>query len=371
MSVERAQLLIDSFARRTGLIGNDGDVSRRYLWTDAYAVQTLLGLATVSEKYEYKEMALKLIHAVHYHLGRYRPDDVRAGWISGLSDNEGEKHPTIGGLRIGKRLPERTKGELYEEPLEWERDGQYFHYLTRWINTLLYAAEQTDEQKYSIWAADCVLASQKFIEKADGNYKMNWKMNTDLTRPLVKSMGYHDPLEGLLCANSAKLAVPQKSKQLDLLIEDFKILCKECDFSTDDTLGIGILLLNAKRAAEIVQREMVLPEYAWPAKLLTYCQYGLEKIDKSYKNAPANGRLPFRECGLSLGLRVILQDKDIIRSVAPYIDTFEKYLPLADVIESFWLKPGNQTSTSWCEQEDINSVTLAASLLARENVAFY
>jgi hypothetical protein len=34
-------------------------------------------------------------------------------------------------LRIGKQLAERRPGERFDERLEWERDGQYFHYLTR------------------------------------------------------------------------------------------------------------------------------------------------------------------------------------------------------------------------------------------------
>jgi hypothetical protein len=43
----------------------------------------------------------------------------------------GAAHPTRGGLRIGKKLPERRPGEAFQERLEWERDGQYFHYLTK------------------------------------------------------------------------------------------------------------------------------------------------------------------------------------------------------------------------------------------------
>jgi hypothetical protein len=370
--IKKARLLMDDFASRTGLTGNDGDISQRYLWTDAFAVQAFFGLSQVLDISDYRDLALKLIDAVHHHLGRFRGDDSRVGWISGLPDEEGKKHPTIGGLRIGKRLPERKSGELYEEPLEWERDGQYFHYLTRWINSLLVAAVETGEQRYAIWAAELTLAGHKFIDKNNGVHRMFWKMNTDLSRPLVKSMGAHDPLEGLICAKSAKLAVPQKAKDLDPLIEDYKILCQESDWFTPDELGVGILLLNAKRAEEIVQLEMTLPESANPARLIHDCDNGLEAIKRSYNpKRPANARIAFRECGLSLGLRIILQDKDRIRSIYPYIDKFEKYLPVADEIEALWLNPENQKTPSWNEHYDINAVTLAASLLAKENVAFY
>jgi hypothetical protein len=47
-------------------------------------------------------------------------------WISGLGDDEGTAHPTLGGLRIAKKLRERLPEEPYDDRLEWDRDGQYF-----------------------------------------------------------------------------------------------------------------------------------------------------------------------------------------------------------------------------------------------------
>ena len=68
--------------------------------------------------------ATDLIDHVHRGLGRYRSDDVRQGWISGLDEQAGHHHPTKGGLRIGKPLKERQLGEPINERLEWDRDGQ-------------------------------------------------------------------------------------------------------------------------------------------------------------------------------------------------------------------------------------------------------
>jgi len=97
-----ASTLMLSFAQRTGL---DSDrPPRRYLWTDAFAVCNYLGLARATGEQRYKELALRLIDQVHHVLGRYRDDDPRSGWISGLSAEDGETHPTRGGLRIGKQL---------------------------------------------------------------------------------------------------------------------------------------------------------------------------------------------------------------------------------------------------------------------------
>jgi hypothetical protein len=105
--------------------------STRYLWTDAFAVCNFLELFKQTAEPEYQGCATTLIRQVHWVLGRYRNDDTRSGWISGLDEQAGKRHPTAGGLRIGKPLQERNVGELFDEQREWNRDGQYFHYLTK------------------------------------------------------------------------------------------------------------------------------------------------------------------------------------------------------------------------------------------------
>ncbi len=39
-------------------------------------------------------------------------------------------------MRIGKPLNERKPSEPFDERLEWDRDGQYYHYLTKWMHAL-------------------------------------------------------------------------------------------------------------------------------------------------------------------------------------------------------------------------------------------
>ena len=106
---EQAIELMMRFAERTGLTA--GRPHQRYLWTDAFAVCNFLGLARVTGEPRFTELALQLVDQVHHVLGRHRADDRRTGWISGLTDEQGEAHPTCGGLRIGKPLPERTPDE--------------------------------------------------------------------------------------------------------------------------------------------------------------------------------------------------------------------------------------------------------------------
>src|SRR5688572_29566421 len=120
-----AHELMAELAARTGLVGDAPP--RRYLWTDAYAVRNFLVLHETTGDADQRERALRLVDQVHHVLGRHRSDDPRQGWISGLDVSEGEGHPTRGGLRIGKPLPERAPREPYDARLEWDRDGQYFH----------------------------------------------------------------------------------------------------------------------------------------------------------------------------------------------------------------------------------------------------
>lgn len=359
-----AKELMDAFSERTGLNGDDSKAFYRYLWTDAYAVQTFLGLADISGEASYLRKAETLTELVHQKLGRFTVADSRKGWISGLSEAEGNEHPTAGGLRIGKNLRERKETEPLDERLEWERDGQYFHYNTRWIHSLLERGEETGNDQYKLWATELLLASRKFIVKANGHSRMFWKMSIDLSRPQVPSMGMHDPLEGLILSVSLKDTVPELSSQLRQLCSEFENLSQGRDWKTNDTLGIGGLLLNAVRAAECSLNKSV-PEAMDPEKLLHDCLVGLQNLESSKELTFTSARrLAFRECGLSLALRVLAGRKAIFMEQDIDLAPFEEYFPLAQEIEEFWLKPKNQDSVLWKKHLDINAVSLAASIVS-------
>lgn len=361
--LSHARDLMDAFARRTGLTGSAGDPARRYLWTDAFAVQTCFGMAEALEEPTYHDRALKLIELVHAHLGKYHPDDARSGWISGLPEEEAREHPTVTGLRIGKELPERKEGEPANERLEWQRDGQYFHYLTRWFNALLQAAEATGDDKYARWAAELILAGGKFIDRSGGRPRMYWKMSTDLSRPLVPSMGAHDPLEGLVCTISARQAVPSMEAELQPLQDDFRAICTGRDWWTDDPLGIGGLLLNTLRVSRLAEGGVSLPAPVHPSKLWGDSLQSLENYAARRRpRLPAEQRLAFRECGLSLGLRALHGGQPRLEKIN--MDPLTGFLPIAKSIEDFWLDNDHQRARTWSGHLDINTVTLAASLTA-------
>jgi len=84
------------FSDLTGLSGS-GKPPKRYLWTDAFAVCNYLELYRQTQEEEFRDLALRLVAPVHQNLGRHRPDDSRTGWISGLGEEEGARHPTLDG----------------------------------------------------------------------------------------------------------------------------------------------------------------------------------------------------------------------------------------------------------------------------------
>ena len=369
-----AEELMIEFAHRTGLTSNLRP--RRYLWTDAFAVCNFLGLYRLRGDERFKQLALRLVDQVHYVLGRHRDDDPRSGWISGLDDEEGWKHPTIGGLRIGKRLPERKPDEPFDEALEWERDGQYYHYLTRWMHALNRVSEVTGETIYNLWAIELAkTAHSSFVyETPDGQKRIYWKMSIDLSRPLVKSMGQHDPLEGFIVYNELQATAPKSPDwpSLEKEIEDLAEICEGMDWETSDPLGIGSLLWNAYTLARLI-RDGHLDRMDLLLDILDSSLLSLELyLANEPTRLPTSMRLPFRELGLSIGLKAMMKLRDQIidsprlsdnKELRSLVKSLTHYTWLIHEIESFWLKPVNQESYSWREHQDINTVMLATSLV--------
>lgn len=367
------------FAERTGLIP-PARPPRRYLWTDAFAVCNYLELFRRTGEEHYQEDAIRLVSQVHRVLGRHREDDSRCGWISGLDEQEGELHPTRGGLRIGKALAERGPDEPYDEHLEWERDGQYFHYLTKWMHALDCLARVTGDSVYNQWAVELARTAHARFSYAPwggGPKRMYWKMSIDLSYPLVASMGQHDPLDGpityqQLQATAVKLGDPHADIYLGKEIAEMTAMCEGLTWTTDDALGIGGLLSDAFRLAQLMLSSN-LREPDRLASLLRDAEVGLEAFVRSRSlNASADYRLAFRELGLSIGLHAIVKMQRIIeqhpekfsnpQELQASLSGLGCFLPLRESIEAFWLEPGNQQSHSWTGHRDINSVMLATSL---------
>ena len=372
--------LMAAFAGRTGL-DPSAPHPRRYLWTDAYAVCNYLELHRRTDDEIYRDIALRLVDQVHRTLGRHRDDDLRTGWISGLPEEEGGAHPTRGGLRIGKTLPEHRSGEPFDERLEWDRDGQYYHYLTKWMHALIRVSRATKDPVYLGWAVELARAAHAaftYLPPSGGSKRMCWKMSIDLSRPLVPAMGQHDPLDGFVTYSELQAAGKPLHLDLSPEIADMAGICRDGNRATDDPLGIGGLLFDAGRIAQLMDRggsahldllRSVLD--AALAGLAAFARAGSLRY-------PAEYRLAFRELGLAIGLAGvpglagrIRESPDIFGrgALERQAEALVDYVPLADAIIGFWMDDRNRETGAWTGNRDINTVMLATALAPGEFLA--
>jgi hypothetical protein len=377
--IDEAITLMNSFAQRTGLA--PGQPPRRYLWTDAFAVCNYLGLARSTGNHVFTERALQLVNQVHHILGRHRDDDSRSGWISGLGEPEAERHPTRGGLRIGKGLPERGPREAFDEQLEWDRDGQYFHYLTRWMHALDQVTRTTKQPRFNAWArelAETAFAAFSYTPAyAREPRRMHWKMSIDLTRVLVPSMGQHDPLDGYISnlqlrVTAAALPPPVTGPDLEDETSQYATMLRRSELATADPLGLGGLLVDAYRLQQLLQQGAQTGTQLLH-QLLDAALTGLSHYVRTGElQLPARHRLAFRELGLAIGLHAVERmqqeaghaGENPVASPAlrAQLQALMQYLPLRDEIEEFWRAPQQQVTATWIEHRDINEVMLATSL---------
>jgi len=359
------------FARLTGLTSNAPQ--DRYLWTDAFALFNYTHLYAHTRKPVFRELAVLLVDAVHQVLGRHRGDDGRSGWISGLSEEEAREHPTIGGLRIGKRLPERRPDEPYDPVLEWERDGQYYHYLTKWMLALCRVFQATGDVKYLRWGLELAKAAHKafvHLSPVDNRKHIYWKMSIDLKRPLVFSEGLHDALDGLSTylelhsiANTSSVKPSLESE-----IYDLYEMCMDKDWScwvTEDPLGIGELLCATYRLARARANTLDTSTIINTALEAAYASLKAF-FPKDLIYAPASSRLAFRELGLVIGLRAAERLEEEAQEVPMSIQIIRRisrFRALADRLSDFWLKKENWETLTWLEHRNINMVMLVTSLI--------
>ncbi|ADZ10513.1 hypothetical protein Metbo_2299 [Methanobacterium lacus] len=362
--------LMTNFAVNTGL---DPEFSSpvRYLWTDAFAVCNYMGLYNLTGDTHYLDLGTKLINQVHQVLGKLRD---KSGWISGLDKKTGEKHPTIGGLRIGKKMDEREQNQEYDEILEWEMDGQYYHYITKWIHALNITAKVSGDTKYLQWAGELLkTAHDAFTYSPAPNIpsRLYWKMSVDLKRPLVSSMGQQDPMDGYVTYKETEtISSMFDGQRYEREINEISTICKKMDLKTNDPLGIGGLLTDATRTTQL----MVYGSIKRPEILENLLNSALLGI-KSYKETGQlalnpEHRLAFRELGLSIGFKGLdLMERCIENNPEIFISThlkqlkqLQNYRYMVRYIDEFWLDPKNQYSMNWKEHRDINTVMLATAM---------
>jgi len=363
--VTQASQSMVRFAERTGIRSTER--TRRYLWTDAFAVCNFLTLSDATAGRAHRDLAIELVDRVHHTLGRHRPGDSRFGWLSGLGEAEGELHPTRGGLRIGKPLPEREENERLDQELEWERDGQYFHYLTKWMHALNQVSRRTRDPRFNVWArelAETACSAFTREEPITGRRRLVWKMSVDLSRPQVAAMSPHDPLDGFvtcaeLRATAAVLGATAAGPTLERELAQLAAMLDETEWLTADPLGIGGLLFDACRLGQLVASGAI-DKTSLLDDVLIQALDGLRLyVAQDDLRRSASQRLAFRELGLAIGL---LGTRFMGPADPELLEALREYLPLGSTIRTFWLNPEHRHAASWTEHLDINEVMLATVL---------
>jgi len=238
----------------------------------------------------------------------------------------------------------------------------------------------TGKSVYNVWAMELAKASHArftYLPSRGTVKRMYWKMSIDLSRPLVPSMGQHDPLDGLITYRQIQIAA-RKDKEstagedLEAEIADMAQIGSGMTWDTDDPLGIGGLLCDACRAAQL--SAMLSPEES--ALLVNLLESSLRGLGHFVQGATLmaapDERLAFRELGLSIGLRALPRLQGLMdRHLGPpgkahpahtKIKSLSRFLPLCEGIEGFWLDPASRENETWKAHREINMVMLATSL---------
>lgn len=374
--------LMDRFSNRTGVEPPSSD--GRYLWTDAFAVMNDVALFELTAEDRFRRRARQLVDRVHASLGRHRRDEARTGPLGERSEAEARRHPTRGGLRIGKPFPERPPGQRLDPRGEWDRDGQYFHYLTRWMQALDRASRALGEPELNRWALELAeTAHGAFVRPTGGEPPMAWKMSIDLTRPQVPSMGLHDPLDGFVTCR--QIEATRRDFGLDDAHSvrqpsaDFANLIDPDALTTTDPLGIGTLAMSAAQL-EATREPEDFGARRLLESLLVAVSDGIDGfLRQGTLREPAGARLAFRELGLAIGLFGLQAVEDGLRvrrtdprdqNLWDLVQTLTPFVDLGRELVSFWRKPERRATELWRSHRDINDVMLATGCVPRGAVRF-
>jgi hypothetical protein len=156
-------------------------------------------------------------------------------------------------------------------------------------------------------------------------------------------------------------------------IHDFAGMISRRSLATADPLGIGGLLMDAARTAQLLSAE-ALEDAQLLAALLSAAEQSLSAyVQRPDLRRPASERLAFRELGLAIGLGAVnLVEREIASGrlrfpeSSKFGDGFEalrSYAGVQATIESLWLDPASRRTEGWLLHADINDVMLATALV--------
>ncbi|KAG9771660.1 hypothetical protein ABEF93_000733 [Exophiala dermatitidis] len=316
----------------------------RYLWTDGFAVVNFLTLYKLTGEERYLIFARNLVSTVHNILGYTRDGKSR---LPGAT----EEQPLNGGLRIGKLDESGPDG-----------DGQYFHYLTVWMFALNRMTIVTGQKWYNDQAVSMAKAilPRFMTDMSSTRPRMYWKLSMDLSRPLVKSEGNLDPIDGYV---TYKL-LQDTSDNCTALQEEIAALKKIVDtkwkyYTSSDTLDLGMTLWTA---------HWLSAEEEWAATISRRAISCLEfLVQDGYFDEPPSRRLAFREFGTALGIRAAMAAMD--ESEIANDTTTAQFRALPDRICKTWEdaglvpEPTKQLQGRMAELMPITAVMYASALI--------
>ncbi len=244
------------------------------------------------------------------------------------------------------------------------------------MHALDQVSRATRDPRFNAWARELADVAHRSF-RVEGGRGMVWKMSIDLSRPLVPSMGHHDPLDGLLTCvqlqtTAARLSGAPREPDLAQAVADFTALAQGRDWATADPLGVGCLLIDACRVAQL-SSEGAFAGGDLLGTLLAAALAGLSQVARQgVWTQPASQRLAFRELGLAIGLCALEPIEKQVRAesgrfsdaagVLRRIEALKREVALGSQIAAFWRAPEHRRTDIWQEHRDIDEVMLATCL---------
>ena len=186
-------------------------------------------------------------------------------------------------------------------------------------------------------------------------------------------MGQHDPLDGFITYSELQMSTKklEQYSRSDLSVEiaDMANICQGKSWATNDPLGIGGLLSDALRIAQLMRDGFTyenLLEVVVESALIGMGSF----VGGNTLRLPADYRLAFRELGISIGLKGVEKLMEWIEenpylfknSLLQQVEAIREYMPIGETIERFWTDNKNRETCNWTEHREINMVMLATSL---------
>ena len=172
--------------------------------------------------------------------------------------------------------------------------------------------------------------------------------------------------------NRLRREVALSDKLLEAEITDMAGICEDQNWATADPLGLGGLLTDAYKVAQLIAYHQ-LKQVNLLETLLEAALVGLQAYtSQDPLQFPVDFRLAFRELGLSIGLRAVERMQGLVEANPGIfgervqhhsrLEVLRQYSPWADRIETFWLERPHQEAESWLAHREINMVMLTTSL---------